>query len=288
MSCAAVDSPEKFERETDFQLATNEEGAVVYWTGKSTLARALSHLLDLDWINQDNCGNARNYHRRISTNQNPKGLIADKCHHLAQHRVKLFRALSPTDALVLIIIQSPRDEDTLTHTAALAFERIKLRGLGHTSLIDHKTARHVIGRFARELEPFTSEELSKASLVIHLDPRLDSLSLLMQLLKELKKICREIQSFTKEEMESALKSSSEYEKNLAKRNTSLYKIVYYSLELDEESNGAIREHIPPLVKNLVTGCTFPKDFHITLLHDEDKSIPPSQKKLLEERLEREA
>jgi hypothetical protein len=32
-------------------------------------------------------------------------------------------------------------------------------------------------------------------------------------------------------MESALKSSSEYEKNLAKRNTSLYKIVYYSLEL---------------------------------------------------------
>jgi hypothetical protein len=156
--------------DADFRMMIDEEDIVskpmiIFCSpcpglGKSTLARALSYLmngkLDGFWINQDECGGvAKKFHKTISQNIGRSSqLIIDKCLHVPKHRDS-FTKQFPTQKLIWISLGGESVEDI----RKIAFDRINKRGLNHKSLMSNNPElMKIVNMFLRMWKPVSTDE----------------------------------------------------------------------------------------------------------------------------------
>ena len=141
-------------------------------SGKSTLARALCHVLNASklkahWVNQDECGSSKQYHRRIRDvcKAGTRILILDKIHTMKVHFEKSIQAVrdSGADVSQLVFLRIFHD-DGLDKTFKICLERIQNRGNAHRTLTasndsEMEEAREILMRLISGRQPFREIEM---------------------------------------------------------------------------------------------------------------------------------
>eukprot|EP01134_Creolimax_fragrantissima_P006817 CFRG6817T1 len=224
--------------------------------GKSTQARALSTLLGLPWINQDELGGKPwAYHKALSdttTNKITSGVIADKCHHTTQVRTKMREALGTIMSLVYLVFTHPDDADgtDITNTLSVAKSRIEDREFGHRSLFDGPNARQALFRFQSDWTPLSQSEINQATAVISVNTMLCPLDMCKYILTELARVnllSRDMPN--DDEIDSALAQAKDFEIRLNRDNIQHTTTLSWSLPLSKVSQDNIRAVAWPSLLN---------------------------------------
>ncbi|KNC86187.1 hypothetical protein SARC_01664 [Sphaeroforma arctica JP610] len=231
-------------------------------TGKSTQARALSTLLALPWVNQDELNmKASRYHSALTdTTQRkvPQGVIADKCHHNFNVRNGMRRALKSIMSLVYIVFLHPDDLDSpnIDHTLAVARERIEKREFGHRTLFEGPILNQAFARFESEWTPLSQQERNEAVAVINVSILLNPTEACKLILTELANaqlLERDIPDDS--EVASALAQAKEFEAKLNDQNCEHTTTLTWSLQISESGQNLIRTIAWPRLESSTASST---------------------------------
>ncbi|CAK8990575.1 unnamed protein product [Durusdinium trenchii] len=220
-------------------------------SGKSTLCRALAHLTQGEWINQDEvaAGARRGSSAKelflkaiqaAAAKPHVRYIFIDKIHILKQHRDDVVSAVTQgfqgregRVALVLLNLCHPDDDEgDYQQAAERCTARISQRGLGHLSLVPQATDAAAVVRAAgeettRDAEVLTDEEKCSFDLCADLDLRLPRLMLLAEAMKTLQQ-GNFLETFSEELMEEAVQVAQNHELKLSAR----WKTLYWMVALD--------------------------------------------------------
>lgn len=216
-------------------------------SGKSTLCRALAHLTQGEWINQDEvaAGARRGSSAKelflkaiqaAAAKPHVRYIFIDKIHILKQHRDDVVSAVTQgfqgregRVALVLLNLCHPDDDEgDYQQAAERCTARISQRGLGHLSLVPQATDAAAVVRAAGEdAEVLTDEEKCSFDLCADLDLRLPRLMLLAEAMKTLQQ-GNFLETFSEELMEEAVQVAQNHELKLSAR----WKTLYWMVALD--------------------------------------------------------
>ena len=219
-------------------------------SGKSTLCRALAHLTQGEWINQDEVAagakrgsNAKElFLKAVSTaagQPNVRYLFIDKIHTLKQHRddvvtavMQGFQGREGRVAVVLLNLCHPEDDEgDYLEAAKWCTRRIQSRGLGHLSLLPQAVdAEAVVVGAAEDAEVLTDEEKCSFELCCDLDLRLPRQLLLSEAVDRLKEgnFLSNNFSINEDRLEEAMKTSQDHELKLSSR----WKTLYWMISVD--------------------------------------------------------
>eukprot|EP00124_Ichthyophonus_hoferi_P005117 Ihof_evm2s671 gene=Ihof_evmTU2s671 len=264
--------------------------------GKSTLARALSELLDIPWVNQDELGGAKGYHgaiKKITNDKACRGIICDKSHHDLKVRRSMIDARARLMTMVYIVIKHPDDEgDSLTNTLKLSRERIVKREFGHLSLFKGNKLDPALSQFEHTWRTLTPEERKEVTLVVEVNALRtpdQQLEYILTKLKEDGLLTMEIPSA--KERELALSKSRLYEENLNKKNKLQATTLLFEVVLDSQSQERLKAVIKDKLQPVCPTLTPKTEFHMTLLFLSDnptqaqRSLDTELKGLLEQTCE---
>lgn len=203
--------------------------------GKSTLARALSYLLNGIWINQDECGGvAKKFHAEIKKNINRSNqLIIDKCLHAPKHRASFVNQF-PNQDFVWISLILPDKKDILE----IAKERIEKRGSNHKSLTsENPDLMKIVNMFLRMWKPVKTEEFKeienfkeKRFCVGEIPITMTSYEQICEILKFLNTFENYNLNFSTEEIHQSLERSKKDEQNINKRK------LYWKLSILDKNH----------------------------------------------------
>ena len=212
-------------------------------SGKSKLARALCHVLNASnlkahWVNQDECGSSKMYHKKIRDvcKAGTRILILDKIHTIKVHFEKSIHAVrdSGADVSELVFLRIFH-EDGLDKTFKTCLERIQSRGSAHRTLTasndsEVEAAREILTRLISGRQPFREialqlnkilkSPIQKIDLNISLDP-IELLSLAVKVLRASFKPCHDLDVVVSESLlKKALESSFNFERTLTSSSSS--------------------------------------------------------------------
>ena len=155
-------------------------------SGKSTLCRALRHVLGGVWLNQDELSKAKSAKKAMLqglesaiTKGEQRYIFVDKIFTLKQHRDDVLHAVAKARgrcnvAIALLSFAVYDDDDgTAPSTMRLCLERIHARGLGHRTLVPQGAVDvdMVLQSTAAAAEPLTDAERGAFIVCATLDPR---------------------------------------------------------------------------------------------------------------------
>lgn len=264
-------------------------------SGKSTVCRMLSDLLEGQWVNQDEFSHLKKGAKRafleeikrVSGNSRVPVLIVDKINTMVQHRAEILDAMSggvPGDVVFVQIAHPDDSPGSLRHQLELCLARIRSRGEGHRTLMgtDPKL-ESILKMAAGGAQKMDAAELSRFTAHFNLNMTVPPTQSIMQLLADLDNHSllgrfHVDELVTQERLEKALQVTMQVEKSLAKPHPSSggvdnkqdrrakAPIWIYQAEVDEAGTERILELWNEHVGETSGHLTPQKAFHCTLLY----------------------
>eukprot|EP00928_Gymnodinium_smaydae_P037923 TRINITY_DN26269_c1_g3_i1.p1 TRINITY_DN26269_c1_g3~~TRINITY_DN26269_c1_g3_i1.p1 ORF type:complete len:809 (-),score=191.86 TRINITY_DN26269_c1_g3_i1:72-2450(-) len=161
-------------------------------SGKSTLCRALGHLIDGTWVNQDEFSHKGKGAKRaflaevekVAKDKKTPALLVDKINTQVQHRREILDAFGAgvPGKVALLQLRHPRDAAGEWQQAIqLCKSRIEGRGEGHRTLKgDNPELGKILRMTANAAQAMTEEELSRFTARLELDMTLPPAELIAQ------------------------------------------------------------------------------------------------------------
>jgi len=237
--------------------------------GKSTILKCLEHVIEgAKRVNQDECGNAKSFHKKIKELALVKCLLLDKCFHTKVVRKAIYDIIKVQN-LVYLIFYHPDDQDAELDVLRNFVEaRITDRGLGHLNLFPTSGLQKILNGFRDSFEPLDDVEISMGE-VICVDVTKPLVNNVLEILEALNVV------YNKEiDLGNIISTVLNEEQELAKQNMAKMKTFYWSAVILDFglilNNDIIKEVLSKHPHFEVN-----KSFHCTMLFVDGKNIDES-------------